>query len=765
MMARVQAAYRAFRQPVPASGEAAPQKNYTYDLFSLRGSQGTLDSQLLATTWGATLAYYRVPAVKACVDFIAENAAIVPIVERDSAGDEVARSDKNPNDSAIIRAILEAYQYHGVPFIQEWVAARLLYGMNFIQLVENSATYVRGFRWLNPNAVTIYAPTGEIEGYYYGAYNTDIPPTLTPKQVLYSRGFNPGDDIYGFSQTLNIISKANISLDFDRFTIAYYRNGGQLGMAVSFKEKTDFKEAEKLSAFWRETFRGVDNFFKTHISHLPLDYNQFDPIDISKPLEVSKTADRAIHKGYRVPPELTGDTTDNPYQFSDETKNAAMQTAVKPHLDAVANSLNNRAMQYFAPKGHTVAFDFAQWETVSADVISQDIQATIMPITEGASKRGYNPDPRLEGIYMVNGRPMHVEVIRKVAMEIPPEYQQQQAPAFGDAPALPQADAGISSSQLSVSKASELTNSDHPASAYIPLGNNADILRVQRELKQRFTDDRIEWQSAPTLHVTLCYAGIVSDSAIEKMSTLINLEQTELQPVQSEEIDYFDTPDGKALHIPILKITTLDAIQADVYSAFQTEAYDLSAYSLPANWKPHITLAYIPDDIEIDLDTIRSDFEWLSGVVIPVDTVIIGRDDYDPVLTLKAPEYIKTNGLQKKYDPNQPRDEDGQFGSGGGSGGSSSTGSDSDATLPETEKATFITASDPLSDDLVRWQKVAMKRYKSGKLDTALSFESDVLPPALHAAIRGALSTVTTPDEIYTVFDDADRWLHHAEMV
>lgn len=174
------------------------------------------------------------------------------------------------------------------------------------------------------------------------------------------------------------------------------------------------------------------------------------------------------------------------------------------------------------------------------------------------------------------------------------------------------------------------------AFAYIPLPNNPDVLHIQRKLKQQFPDERIEWQAAPTLHITLAFAGIMDDSAIEKLSTLIHLEAVELQPALDKPLAYFETPDGKALHIAIDHNSVLDAIQANVYSAFESEGYDLSPFSLPANYNPHITLAYMPNDI--DLSGIVS---AVPDFVIKSDTVIIGRDDYDPVLILTAPNHIK----------------------------------------------------------------------------------------------------------------------------
>jgi hypothetical protein len=78
-----------------------------------------------------------------------------------------------------------------------------------------------------------------------------------------------------------------------------------------------------------------------------------------------------------------------------------------------------------------------------------------------------------------------------------------------------------------------------------------------------------------------------------------------------------------------------------------------------------------------------------------------------------------------------------------------------------TRRSLFLDADDPMSDDLRKWQSVTLKRWKSGQLEQALAFESAIIPPILNAAIKGALQSCTSIDQIYTVFDDADRYRLH----
>jgi 2'-5' RNA ligase len=168
------------------------------------------------------------------------------------------------------------------------------------------------------------------------------------------------------------------------------------------------------------------------------------------------------------------------------------------------------------------------------------------------------------------------------------------------------------------------------AFAYIPLVNNREVLRIQRELKERFPDERIDWQIPSTFHVTLCHAQTVTDTAIANFASLLRAEQIELH---GAFLDVFETPDGKALHIRLEDTTLLDDVQRHVYEAFKLSADGISPFSIPEAYKPHITLAYMPNDVPFEMEAVS--FSTLAY------SLEVSRNDYDPVLTLYAPNYIK----------------------------------------------------------------------------------------------------------------------------
>ncbi|MCA0455657.1 MAG: phage portal protein [Chloroflexi bacterium] len=78
---------------------------------------------------------------------------------------------------------------------------------------------------------------------------------------------------------------------------------------------------------------------------------------------------------------------------------------------------------------------------------------------------------------------------------------------------------------------------------------------------------------------------------------------------------------------------------------------------------------------------------------------------------------------------------------------------------PEEVKAHIHTPVEtPVNADLARWQTVATKRLKEGKLAKALDFESAVIRPTLMESIKGALEAVKDAADIKHIFADAMEW-------
>ena len=434
------------------------------------------DDNLTRTTWGAALGYKLVPTLGAVVDAIAEGVTIPKMIVLDKDGNTVAHEDENPKDSRLLTAILNAQRFYGLPMMQLWGYSRLLYGETFFEIIRNDGGYPTDFRWLNPNAVNIYSVSGTYSDIdyiqYWGARgNVQLKPAhrdlfgqYHPSRFIYSRRFDPEDDLRGYSQTLRALADAQAQISYKKFNIAYYTNNGQPGMMLTVKEQTDIEEIKALATFWRESFRGVNNFFKTHISHVPMDVQTFDPPDISKPIEPAKYSRTEIFTNFRVAPEMVGDTQDNPYQFSPEKKNAFMQTVIQPITDDIAAMLNTTVTPEFEPEGHTLGFDYAPFDIVSETEIKRreqarlDYQVGALTYNQYRMAANYEPiAPERDFVIVPSG--YMVIPVAQLGKPIISAAQDTQSPGGGtpELPELPSPGGGTPQSDSSIDRSIDLS--------------------------------------------------------------------------------------------------------------------------------------------------------------------------------------------------------------------------------------------------------------------------------------------------------------------
>jgi hypothetical protein len=528
---------RAFLNPIPQA-----TKSYsTGSLFGLLGYTGQ-NYDLRADEYGAAQAVTVVTEVQRAVKFWQQWLSGLVWHIYDGKTDEilVSSTDRKVNNGAgafwftAMKRFPENWKHD---FFESVAFSDWVYAETYIGKLRNRVQ-VADVMWLNPLAIEPDIQRGQILGYRYTGDEGYL--ILDTNEVAYRiASRNPFDDWRGVSPVLAAIDKINITENAHRTLNSYYRNHMQLGGVVSGKPSDnsfslDGGTIEEIKEDMRRNHKGAHNAFGWFFSNAPVDVQQFNPVDIEKNYAIVEPLRKQIAQAMGVPPVLSGDPTEVNYDNADKVMKNWWQTDGIPYARKVEGFVNRQLLPEIEV-GNDVyfGFDYAKFEIEDPDTVAADFSSQIIPINVAQQKRGYEVDDSLADIYIVNGRPMHRDIIVQVAMAVPPEYQAS-------------------------------------------------------------------------------------------------------KPAQMEIV----------------------------------------------NQQP----------------------------------------------PLNNPELVIA---------------------------------DSDSEL-ETEKAAFLTLDDPLSNELQLWQKVAMRRFKSDKLDDALSFESDVIPVALSSAIRGALSTVTSRDEIYTVFDDANRWLTHA---
>lgn len=298
----------------------------------------------------------------------------------------------------------------------DWV-----YAETYIAKLSNTVQ-VADYMWLNPLAVEPDIQRGKITGYRYSGDEGYY--LLPPGQVAYRIAQrHPMDDWRGISPILTAIDKINVHENVYRSLNAFYRNNMQLGGIVSGKPNEgsfsiDGTTVEQVKTDMARNHKGVDNAFRWFFSNAPVDVNQFEQVDIEKNYNIIAPLRKEIAMALGVPPVLSGDPTEVNYDNADKVMKNWWSTDGIPYAKKVANFVNRQLLSDIE-KGNDVyfGFDFTPFEVEPPEIISIDVQSGTVDLYESSKRRGYEPNEKLKGVRIINGVPMHDDLIAQKARE------------------------------------------------------------------------------------------------------------------------------------------------------------------------------------------------------------------------------------------------------------------------------------------------------------------------------------------------------------
>jgi SPP1 gp7 family putative phage head morphogenesis protein len=170
-----------------------------------------------------------------------------------------------------------------------------------------------------------------------------------------------------------------------------------------------------------------------------------------------------------------------------------------------------------------------------------------------------------------------------------------------------------------VASASVKALSAQMAYVSIPVRDNDAMITLQNRLRDAIGTDGAQYTDPADFHVTLVMCPSVPDSVLGQIGKEIEIKE----PV-SILPDYYVTfvnEGRRAFCAAVRKTAEIASLQRNVYKLFDDRTIEVSPYSKPARWRPHITLGYLADGVEEpDMDN----GEWS----ITAETVEVSRPDY-----------------------------------------------------------------------------------------------------------------------------------------
>ena len=266
------------------------------------------------------------------------------------------------------------------------------------------------------------------------------------------------------------------------------------------------------------------------------------------------------------------------------------------------------------------------WMATHTGQIEPNDGASISGVEEELLSEGFEKDPPLEGYYG-----SQVDVLPELDQKVDNLYKDQIDTIV---------ETGKKKKETKKPKVEVIQESDEGAKTFEPVnavdihandlhemyvslwfGANNEIKSIVDNLKQIIpTDSVINWQDSNTYHTTLVYSDQVELDQIDKIRKVLPANSKNIL-INAGPIIEFVQPDKKVIVLKVDLSDELSYLHNKIYTAFRTYGVDVSAYSLPGSYQPHITLGYV----KLDAPQINYD----EFITLQPQTIYIGIEDYD----------------------------------------------------------------------------------------------------------------------------------------
>ncbi len=349
---------------------------------------------------------------------------------RDGLTDKVLISSDNRRVPEGVGAkFVNAVKYHKRKFKHSYFSSLAfsdaLYGESYTRFVCNDWGFPQLLEWLNPLGVEPTIIQGRIVDYRYS--NAEGYETLNPKQVAFRINTRDSqNDLRGLSRVMAIIDTLNIEAAEKESLKAWFKNNMQLGGLISPSNpdiNMSIGQVQKLEDDFRRDNKGVVNAGRWAIAPANMTVTPFPAPDIEKNFTLIKPLRDEILMAMKVYPQLAGDPSDANYDSAYDIKRQWWELLGIPYAHDIEDYINDQILPVLEPYSDCYfAFVLTPYEVEKPEVVSQDFSAGYIDMVKAAELRGYEGNPKLSGIHIINGMPMHEDVIVKLAHAIPSQY-------------------------------------------------------------------------------------------------------------------------------------------------------------------------------------------------------------------------------------------------------------------------------------------------------------------------------------------------------
>lgn len=501
-----------------------------------------------------------------------------------------------------------------------------IWGVCYWRKRYNQYGYPSTLEWLNPLDVQPRVDgQGRLLGYQVASIRHE---SLTPDQIVRVKGFDPFDD-QGAVSPFEIAMKSIVAeTSLSQWSAAFFFNSARPdGMLTYSGSNLNNEQLKQAKEDW-QAFKQPGNAFKTFVGRAGKDGEwKWTPItpaptDLAMTDFVSKIRGD-IFMTFQVNPVLAGVSQAADALSAQGTFKNIRDQHIKdisiPRAWLIAEAINDQWLHRdFAglPKQSLVVDEAAALEDILADPeraanARDNMTAGLWTANESRAHIG---KPELPDAIQVNpewalqtyqgGLVTQAEARRSIGLvgglegyiwDVDPRATVSSFPTLGSMmvppPALPQAE----TPQLP--PPTPPRGERVSLAVLLDLANQPDLISLQKRVAEMVEPGSVDrWEEPSRFHVTLVYAPALDADRVAELTQLVeSIPPPQNLTLKVGSLNAFDTVGQWAVHFSVSRQTALLAYQAEIVDALRGADVELSSYSEPAAWKPHITMCYLKE--------------------------------------------------------------------------------------------------------------------------------------------------------------------------
>jgi HK97 family phage portal protein len=268
-----------------------------------------------------------VTAIFACVRFLAESIAAMPMHLYRRAGDNRERDTSNPLYRTLCVAPNPDQSYY--EWMEQLVYQVALYGNHYSLIVPGEQGFATELRPLHPSRVQ---PGRLVDGtVIYDCVNRDGVRRYSSSQIFHVRGLSD-DGLVGMMPAELCRVSVNIARQLDTSAMAFWENNARPNVLLETSETIEAGAMDKLRRSWREVFGGPKNVGQAAVLPNGVTAKIFDAAsrEGSQYMELRNAVVTEIARAFRIGPTMIGQLDHGTYSNVEQESLNAQKFTLTP---------------------------------------------------------------------------------------------------------------------------------------------------------------------------------------------------------------------------------------------------------------------------------------------------------------------------------------------------------------------------------------------------------------------------------------------------